>query len=138
MSPATAADDASRAGRPARLLSAYVVLVALHSYAVGAFLVFATEWGAAFGGFGAVSPLFFASQAGIFHFVLATAYLVEWFRYGGVVILLAGKATAVVFLVAMWALGTEAWSVPFSALGDGLMGLAALVLSRRASPGRSA
>lgn len=129
---------AARGGGAARLLPAYVVLVALHSCAVGAFLLFATEWGARFGGFGGVSPLFFARQAGIFHFVLATAYLVEWFRYGGVVILLAGKATAVVFLVAMWALGTDAWSVPFSALGDGLMGLAALVLSRRARPDRAA
>jgi hypothetical protein len=108
--------------------------VALHSYAVGAFLLFATEWGARFGGFGEVSPLFFARQAGIFHFVLATAYLVEWFRYRGVVILLSAKATAVVFLVAAWALGTEAWSVPLSALGDGVMGLVAFVLSRRAFP----
>lgn len=130
--------DARRASGPSRLLTAYVVLVALHSCAVGAFLLFATEWGARFGGFGEVSPAFFARQAGVFHFVLATAYLVEWFRYGGVVILLAGKATAVVFLVAMWALGTEAWSVPLSALADGVMGLAAFVLSRRASPGRSA
>jgi hypothetical protein len=133
VSPATAV-DASRAGSPVRLLSAYVVLVALHSYAVGAFLLFATEWGARFGGFGEVSPLFFARQAGIFHFVLATAYLVEWFRYRGVVILLSAKATAVVFLVAAWALGTEAWSVPLSALGDGVMGLVAFVLFRRALP----
>lgn len=137
MSP-EAAVDASRAGRPARLLSACVALVALHSYAVGAFLLFATEWGARFGGFGEVSPLFFARQAGIFHFVLATAYLVEWFRYRGVVILLSAKATAVVFLVATWALGTEAWSVPLSALGDGFMGLAAFVLARRFSPARAA
>lgn len=137
MSP-TAGGAEARADGLGRLLPAYVVLVALHSYAVGAFLLFATEWGARFGGFGEVSPPFFARQAGIFHFVLATAYLVEWFRYGGVVILLAGKATAVVFLVAMWALGTEAWSVPFSALGDGLMGLVALVLARRAATPRAA
>lgn len=137
MSPEAAA-ALPRADGPARLLPAYVVLVALHSYAVGAFLLFATEWGARFGGFGEVSPPFFARQAGIFHFVLATAYLVEWFRYGGVVILLSAKATAVVFLLAAWALGTDAWSVPLSALADGLMGLAALVLWRRAAPVRPA
>jgi hypothetical protein len=86
-----------------------------------------------------VSPLFFARQAGIFHFVLATAYLVEWFRYGGVVVLLSAKATAVVFLARhAWALGTEAWSVPLSALADGVMGLAAFFLLRRASPARAA
>ena len=116
----------------ARLLSAWVVLVALHSYAVGTFLLFATEWGARFGGFGAVSPLFFARQAGIFHFVIATAYLVERFVHGGVVILLVAKATAVAFLLTMWALGVDAWSVPLSAAVDAAMGIATLLLARRA------
>jgi hypothetical protein len=118
-----------------RILSAWVVLVALHSYAVGAFLLFATEWGVRFGGFGDVSPLFFAKQAGVFHFVLATAYLVERFVYGGVVILLAAKATGVVFLLAMWAAGAEAWSVPLSAAGDAAMGAGAFLLAGRASAG---
>lgn len=121
-------------GREDRLLSAWVVLVALHSYGVGAFLLFATEWGARFGGFGEVSPLFFARQAGVFHFVIATAYLVERFVHGGVVILLVAKASAVVFLVTVWLLGVEAWSVPLSAAGDAAMGLATVLLARRASP----
>jgi hypothetical protein len=118
-----------------RFLSAWVVLVALHSYTVGVFLLFATEWGARFGGFGEVSPLFFARQAGIFHFVIATAYLVERFVHGGVVIMLMAKATAVVFLSVMWALGVNAWSIPFSAAGDAAMGLATFVIARRASAG---
>lgn len=115
-----------------RLLSAWVLLVAAHSYGVGAFLLFATAWGARFGGFGEVSPLFFARQAGIFHFVIATAYLVERFVHGGVVILLMAKATAVVFLVAVWLLGVDAWSIPLSAAGDAAMGIATFVLARRA------
>ena len=115
-----------------RLLSAWVVLVALHSYAVGAFLLFATEWGARFGGFGEVSPLFFARQAGIFHFVIATAYLVERFVHGGVVILVSAKAMAVVFLVATWALGVDAWAIPLSAAGDAAMGIVTVLLSRNA------
>lgn len=124
-----------RAGR-GRLLSAWVVLVALHSYAVGAFLLFATEWGARFGGFGDVSPLFFARQAGIFHFVLATAYLVERLAHGGVIVLLVAKATAVVFLVAMWLAGVDAWSVPLSAAADGAMGLVTWALLRREAASR--
>lgn len=115
-----------------RLLSTWVVLVALHSYAVGTFLLFATAWGARFGGFGEVTPLFFARQAGIFHFVIATAYLVERFVHGGVVIMLMAKATAVVFLLAVWLLGVDAWSIPLSAAGDAAMGVATFVLSRRA------
>jgi hypothetical protein len=113
-----------------RLLSAWVVLVALHSYAVGTFLLFATEWGARFGGFGAVSPLFFARQAGIFHFVIATAYLVERFVHGGVIVLLLAKATAVVFLLVMWALGVNAWSIPLSAAADAAMGVTTWMLAR--------
>jgi hypothetical protein len=120
-----------------RLLSGWVVLVALHSYAVGAFLLFATEWGARFGGFGEVSPLFFARQAGIFHFVLATAYLVDWFAHGSVAILLTAKAMAVLFLLAAWALGVNAWSVPLSAAGDAAMGAATFLLARRVSPSPS-
>jgi hypothetical protein len=122
---------AGRAGESrVRLLSVWVVLVALHSYAVGTFLLFATEWGARFGGFGAVSPLFFARQAGIFHFVIATAYLVERFVHGGVVVLLLAKATAVVFLVVMWALGVNAWSIPLSAAADAIMGVITVLLWR--------
>ena len=115
----------------ARVLSAWVVLVALHSYAVGAFLLFATEWGARFGGFGEVTPLFFARQAGAFHFVIATAYLVEWFVHRGVVVMLVAKASAVLFLVAVWTLGVDAWSVPLSAAGDAAMGLLTWFLRRR-------
>jgi len=130
---AAAAGPGKGAWDGARVLSAWVVLVALHSYAVGAFLLFATAWGSRFGGFGEASPLFFARQAGIFHFVIATAYLVERFVHGGVVILLVAKATAVVFLVAMWLIGVHAWTVPLSAAGDAAMGLATLFLLRRAS-----
>ena len=54
-----------------------VVLIAVHSVGVGLALLFLTEWGAWLGGFGEVRPLFFARQAGIFHFVLATGYLLE-------------------------------------------------------------
>ena len=122
-----------RSDSRARVLSAWVVLVALHSYVVGAFLLFATEWGSRFGGFGEVSPLFFARQAGIFHFVLATAYLVERFVHGGVVIMVIAKAMAVAFLLATWLLGVHAWSVPLSAAGDAAMGGATFALARWAS-----
>ena len=128
---AAATEAGKSRGGPGGILPAWVVLVALHSYAVGVFLLFATEWGARFGGFGEVSPLFFARQAGVFHFVLATAYLVEWFVHGGLVIMISAKAMAVAFLVAMWLLGVDAWSVPLSAAGDTVMGVATFVLSQR-------
>ena len=58
--------------------------------------------------------------------------MVERFVHGGVVILLMAKATAVVFLVAVWLLGVDAWSIPLSAAGDAAMGIATFVLARRA------
>jgi hypothetical protein len=90
-----------------------VVLIALHSYAVGFFLLFLTEWGVAFGGWEDVTTLFFPRQAGIFHVVIATGYLIEYFRYRG-------------------AVGDATWAVPLSAIGDGLMGIVVVWIHRKA------
>lgn len=108
-----------------------IVLIALHSYAVGAFLLFLTEWGVGFGGWTGVHPLFFPRQAGIFHFLIATAYLVEYFRYHGVILLVTAKFVAVVFLVAMTLVEPAPWAVGLSALGDGLMGILVVLVHRR-------
>ena len=112
-----------------------VVLVALHSYAVGLFLLFATRWGAAFGGFGDVQPLFFARQAGIFHFVVASGYLLEYRRDRGVSLMLLAKGTAVAFLVAMSFSEPQAWSVPLSAVGDAAMALVVIAVRRARAAG---
>jgi hypothetical protein len=116
-----------------RLERSLVVLIALHSVAVGVGLLFLTEFGAQIGGFGTVSPLFFPRQAGAFHFVAASAYLIEYFQYRGILILLTTKSIAVVFLGVMTALGGMPWIVPFSGVADGLMGLLAFFLHRAAS-----
>jgi hypothetical protein len=115
-----------------------VVLIALHSAAVGAGALVATEWGIRFSGFPGASPLFFPRQVGVFHVVVAVAYLLEWFRYRGVSVLLVTKAIAVVFLVSMIAIDRLPWVVPFSAAGDALMGLAVLVVHRGARGSRLA
>ena len=118
----------------ARAERTLVVLIALHSLAVGLFLTFATEWGARFGGFGDVRPLFFPRQAGAFHFVVALVYLVEYFRYRGVLLLALTKATAVVFLgLTVLLVPGSPWVVPRSALGDAAMGLAVVLLRRARS-----
>jgi hypothetical protein len=110
---------------------ALVVLIAAHSVAVGLFLTFATEWGARFGGFGGVTPLFFPRQAGAFHFVVAAVYVVEYFRYRGVLLLVMTKAAAVVFLgFTVLLVRDSPWVVPLSAAGDAAMGLAVVGLRR--------
>jgi hypothetical protein len=118
----------------ARALEAvYVVLIALHSYCVGGFLLFATRWGAEFGGWGGVEPLFFARQAGIFHFVVATGYLIEYFRDRRITLMLTAKSIAVVFLTSMALVDGGPWAVPLSAAADGVMALIAWWLHRQAA-----
>lgn len=115
-----------------------VVLIVLHSAAVGAMLLFAAGWSTRFGGWPAVDPLFFPRQAGAFHFVVAFAYLYEYTRFRGVTILVFTKSVALVFLVVVALLGEGAWSVPFSGAGDGMMGLAALLVHWRVLATRGA
>jgi hypothetical protein len=115
-----------------RVESWLVVLIAVHSYGVGAVLLFAPSFGASLGGWDEVDPLFFMRQAGVFHFLVATVYLAEWMRDRSVTFLLLAKATAVVFLASVWLLGDEPWVVPFSGLADGAMGAVVLAVHRKA------
>lgn len=112
-----------------------VVLIAAHTYGVGLALLFLTRWGAALGGWPEVEPLFFARQAGVFHLVLGTVYLVECFRYRSVLLLVVAKSFAVVFLGALTAMGGVPWVVPLSGAADGLMGLLVVVVRRRGGRG---
>jgi hypothetical protein len=120
-----------------RLERLAVHLVVLHSVAVGLGLIFLTRWGAALGGWPEVTPLFFARQAGIFHFVVVAGYLLEYHRSGGVTFLLTTKSIAVVFLLTMTALDGGPWLVPASAAADGLMGAGVWFLHRRTRAGRA-
>lgn len=110
-----------------------IVLIALHSFTIGIFLMFFTRWGAALGGWPEVVPLFFPRQGGIFHIVVASGYLLEYFRHGTVTFLLLAKILAVTFLVGMMVVDPESpWLVALSALGDATMALVVYVVHRRA------
>ncbi|MBP1606497.1 MAG: hypothetical protein H6Q08_1871 [Acidobacteria bacterium] len=115
---------------PDRLLDWLVALIALHSLAVGAALVFLTEWGVRFGGWTGAYPLFFPRQFGVFHFAIAAAYLIERFAYRGVSILLVAKFVAFVSLIDATFRFGDSWTIPLSAIGDGLMGLVVFVVWR--------
>lgn len=108
-----------------------VILVALHSFAIGIMLLFATDRVLDFAGWDQVSHLFFPRQSGAFHIILAAGYVGEFRGYGTIRLLLLAKATAVVFLLVMspW---KEAWSVPFSGVFDGLMLVGMAFLHRMA------
>jgi hypothetical protein len=116
----------------ARVLPAFVALVALHSIAVGAALAFLPGWAGRFSGFGAVTPVFFARQGGVFHIVLGIAYWAEHARTGGVSLMVLAKSCATLFLAAMVLEGGVPWAVPVSAVGDALMAAVAWWLGRAA------
>jgi hypothetical protein len=130
MGDEAAGEGVERSRLLARAERALVVLIALHSLLVGLLLAFATDWGARFGGFPAVTPLFFPRQAGAFHFVVAAVYLVEYFRYRGVLLLVLTKTIAVVFLGVSAALPDSTWVIPLSGVGDAAMAVAVVSLRR--------
>ena len=109
---------------------ALIILIALHSIIVGVMLLFFAEWAIQFAGWSGADPIFFIWQAGIFHFVLAAGYLVEYSRTKTISLLLIAKTTAFVFLIGGSLLVDTPWSVWFSGLADGAMALTAFLVHR--------
>ena len=101
-----------------------VGLIALHSIMVGCTFLLAPAWTMKFAGWQSISPAFFAYQAGIFHVVLAVAYLLEYRRYRGVSILVTAKVIAFVFLITATIIDPIPWAVWTSGIIDGIMALA--------------
>jgi hypothetical protein len=98
-----------------------VFLIALHSLIVGAMFILAPQWTMRFAGWQGIEPVFFAYQAGIFHVVLATAYLLEYRLYRGVSVLITAKIIAFVFLITATIIDPIPWAVWTSGILDGLM-----------------
>ena len=119
-----------------------VVLIAAHTFTVGAALLAVPEWALRFGGWAAIPPLFFPRQAGVFHLVLGTGYLVEFRRTRGIVLLLTAKACATVFLLGASVFSGVPWFVTFAGVADGLMGASAVaaraLVSRAGARGSAA
>jgi hypothetical protein len=100
-----------------------IVLVALHSMTIGAAFFLVPGLLIKFGGWARIDPLFFAHQAGAFHIALATAYLIEYFKYRGITVLVTAKSIALVFLLLEAIFGDVPWAVPMSGVADGAMAL---------------
>jgi hypothetical protein len=98
-----------------------VSLIALHSTIVGAMFLMAPDWTMKFAGWQGIEPIFFAYQAGIFHIVLAIAYLLEYHQYRGVSILVSAKIIAFIFLITATIIDPIPWAVWTSGVLDGVM-----------------
>jgi hypothetical protein len=107
-----------------------IFLISLHSFIVGMMLLFAADWAVRFAGWAGADPIFFIWQAGAFHFVLATGYLLEYSRSQTISLLLVAKTIAFVFLIGGSLLTETPWSVWFSGFADGAMALVAFLVHR--------
>ncbi|MEJ2580592.1 MAG: hypothetical protein P8127_02975 [Acidobacteriota bacterium] len=107
-----------------------IYLISLHSFIIGLMLIFAGDWAIRFAGWPGADPIFFIWQAGAFHFVLATGYIIEYSRSRTIVLLLVAKSIAFVFLLGGSFLAETPWSVWFSGFADGAMALTAYLVHR--------
>lgn len=105
-----------------------IVLIVLHSFAVGAGLIWANPEVLKFAGWVEQGPVFFPHQGGVFHIVLGICYFVEYFHYRDIIMLITAKTIAAVFLIGSVALGEQAWVVLVSGVVDGLMALSVLIV----------
>lgn len=107
-----------------------IILVSLHSAIIGVVFIVAPDWLVQFGGWKGIDPIFFGRQAGAFHVVLAGAYLIEYYKYRGVIILVSAKIFAMFFLLACTVVDSLPWAVPVSGVGDALMALVLLLVHK--------
>ena len=110
-------------------------IMALHSFGVALGLIFLpTKFLPLFGFYG-YSGRFFQIQSGVFHIVMATAYLMAAYQIekspGLIRFSIYAKSIAAAFLTVVFIFYTAGWMILLSALVDGLMGLFLFLLYRR-------
>ena len=117
---------------PRSRLTLVLWLVAIHSFLVGVALIARPTMLPELFGFNPSLERFFAVQGGVFHIVIAVAYVMAAVdvdkRRCLVVFSIIVKGMATVFLVTYFLAVDRIWLVLASALGDGVMG-AAIYLS---------
>jgi hypothetical protein len=106
-------------------------LVAVHSFLVGLALMFVPASLMPLLGFKIVVEKFFSVQAGVFHLVMVLVYSLAAIgleRFRGLILLaILAKFMATIFLFTYYFLIDSVWTVLFSGIGDGLMGIAILL-----------
>ena len=112
---------------PEKLLSAILWLVALHSIAMGLALIAQPTLLMKLSGFSSECERFFPAQGGVFHILMAVAYVmgatdIEKYHYL-IVFSIIVKALATLFLIIYCFAVEFKWIVLLSGIGDGVMGL---------------
>ena len=112
---------------PEKLLSTVLWLVALHSIAMGLALIAQPTLLMKLSGFSSECERFFPAQGGVFHILMAVAYVmgatdIEKYHYL-IVFSIIVKALATLFLIIYCFAVEFKWIVLLSGIGDGVMGL---------------
>jgi hypothetical protein len=117
-----------------RRLSLVLWVVALHSLAAGLGLILTGPAGLQRFGYALAGEPFFAVQGGVFHLVLVLAYVVAALNPAAhrdlVLLAIAAKAIALLFLVSYYLFVSAIVVVLVSGLVDGAFGLAILLAFR--------
>lgn len=121
-----------------RSLRLFLWFMAIHSFIVGLLLLVLNGEMIGFFGF-AGGEAFFRIQGGVFHLVMCVAYCLAALRpYGGrplIILIIAAKFMAFAYLLIYYFVADPILVLLLSGIGDGLMGLAVLLLLVRI-PGR--
>ncbi|MFH1853120.1 MAG: hypothetical protein ABIA75_12320 [Candidatus Neomarinimicrobiota bacterium] len=120
-------------------LAVFLWLVMLHSLTVGIGLITSPAWLLQRFGFAFDPARFFVTQGGVFHLVMTLCYGLaahDQHRFEGLVILsIAAKSIATVFLLIYYLAVVPLPVVLLSALADFLMGLVIFLLHRSSRSG---
>ena len=126
----------------ARQVKTLVVgIVAAHSMALGAAMLFWPERTMSLFGWDYQGQTFFPSQSGVFLLLLGVAYAIGARQRAFARFLVGSKAVAVVFLIGQYLQGAAPNTVLLAAIGDGVMGIAvatALIWEDRSHRARQA
>lgn len=109
------------------ILKIFLYLIALHSFVVGVnLIIFPVDWMQLFG-FGIITENFFKVQGGVFHIVMAVAYILAGWRPIEhkilIVFSIAAKFLATAFLFSYFIFINPAWMIMISGVGDISMAL---------------
>lgn len=120
--------------RGEKFLSLVLWLVALHSFCVGIGLILMPSAWITYFGFREIHEPFFRVQGGVFHIVMCVAYVYAARRLKQCVYLvdfsIIAKFMATVFLFSYYLFAAGAWMILASGVGDLLMAIVLLYLSR--------
>ncbi len=118
-----------------KLLSLFLILIALHSFLVGLGLILIPLESFGYFGFEGYQGIFFKIQGGVFHIVMCGAYIPAAINPEKNKLLLGfsifAKFTAAIFLLSYCIIVDTVWMVLVSGIMDLVMGLLLLWFNRK-------